>query len=152
MAAADRTISTNRKAYHDYFIEDSLEAGIVLTGTEIKSVRQGRANIRDAYARPEKRELWLYNAHISPYDAGSHSNHEPLRPRKLLLHRDQIRELTGKAVRRGFTMVPLKLYITRGVAKVELGLGRGKKKYDKRASIAAEEAKKEVARALKRRW
>lgn len=151
MTAEDKTISLNRKAYHDYFIQDSLEAGIVLTGTEIKSVREGRVNIRDAYARTEKGEMWLHNAHIARYDAGSYGNHDPLRSRKLLLHRKQIRELMASAERKGFTIVPLKLYITRGVAKLELGLGRGKKQYDKRASIAEEEAKREVARALKMR-
>jgi len=149
--AEDKTISLNRKAYHDYFIQDSLEAGIVLTGTEIKSVRDGRVNIRDAYARAEKGEMWLHNAHIALYDPGSYGNHDPLRSRKLLLHRKQIRELMFNAERKGFTIVPLKLYITRGVAKLELGLGRGKKQYDKRASVADEEAKREVSRALKMR-
>ena len=149
MGVPDKTIAQNRKAYHDYFIEDSLEAGIVLTGTEIKSVRLGHVSIKEAYARPDKGELWLNNAHIAKYDPGSYSNHEPLRPRKLLVHRRQLRELNSKVQRRGFTIIPLKVYITRGVAKLELGLGRGKKQYDKRASLAKAESEREVQRALK---
>lgn len=149
MAVPDKTIAQNRKAYHDYFIEDSMEAGIVLTGTEIKSVRLGHVSIKEAYARPDKGELWLNNAHIAKYDPGSYSNHEPLRPRKLLVHRRQLRELNSKVQRRGFTIIPLKVYITRGVAKLELGLGRGKKQYDKRASLAKAESEREVQRVLK---
>jgi SsrA-binding protein len=146
-----KTITVNRKAYHDYHILESLEAGIVLTGTEIKSIRAGRVNIRDAYARPEDGELWLCNAHIAAYEAGSHYNHEPNRPRKLLLHRRQIDELIGMATQRGLTLVPLKLYITRGIAKLELGVARGKKQYDKRETMARRDTDREIERALKAR-
>jgi SsrA-binding protein len=144
-----KTISFNRKAYHDYTILESVEAGIVLTGTEIKSVRAGQVNIRDAYARPQGGELWLFNAHIARYDAGSRDNHEPTRPRKLLLHRRQINELAGKVTQKGFTIVPLKLYIKNGVAKVELGLATGKKLYDKRESMSRHQAERDMERALK---
>ncbi len=145
-----KTISVNRKAYHDYDILESLEAGIVLTGTEIKSIRAGRVNIRDAYARPEGGELWLVNAHIAAYEAGSRYNHEPNRPRKLLLHRRQINQLVGMATRKGLTLVPLKLYIKRGVAKLELGVARGKRLHDKREAMARRETDREIERALKR--
>ncbi|MCK4331571.1 MAG: SsrA-binding protein SmpB [Dehalococcoidia bacterium] len=145
-----KTITVNRKAYHDYHILESLEAGIVLTGTEIKSIRAGRVTIRDAYARPEDGELWLFNAHIAAYEAGSHYNHEPNRPRKLLLHRRQINELTGLAIQKGLTLVPLKLYIRRGVAKVELAVARGKRLHDKREAMARRETDREIERALKR--
>jgi SsrA-binding protein len=144
-----KTISFNRKAYHDYTILESVEAGIVLTGTEIKSVRAGQVNIRDAYARPQGGELWLFNAHIARYDAGSRDNHEPTRARKLLLHRRQINELAGKVTQKGFTIVPLKLYIKNGVAKVELGLATGKKLYDKRESMSRHQAERDMERALK---
>ena len=144
-----KTISFNRKAYHDYTILESVEAGIVLTGTEIKSVRAGQVNIRDAYAHPQGDELWLFNAHIARYEAGSRDNHEPTRPRKLLLHRRQINELAGKVTQKGFTIVPLKLYIKNGVAKVELGLATGKKLYDKRESMSRRQAERDMERALK---
>jgi len=144
-----KTISLNRKAYHDYAIQESVEAGIVLTGTEIKSIRAGRVNLRDGYARPEGDELWLFNVHIARYEAGSRDNHEPTRPRKLLLHRRQIDELAGKVTQRGFTLVPLKLYLKKGVAKVELGLARGKKLYDKRESMARLQAERDMERAMK---
>ena len=144
-----KTISFNRKAYHDYTILESVEAGIVLTGTEIKSIRAGRVNIRDAYAHPQGGELWLFNAHIARYEAGSRDNHEPTRQRKLLLHRRQIDELAGKVTQKGFTLVPLKLYIKNGVAKVELGLATGKKRYDKRQSMASRQAGRDMERAMK---
>ena len=144
-----KTISFNRKAYHDYTILESVEAGIVLTGTEIKSVRAGRVNIRDAYAHPQGGELWLFNAHIARYEASSRDNHEPTRPRKLLLHRRQINELAGKVTQKGFTIVPLKLYIKNGVAKLELGLATGKKRYDKRESMASRQAERDMERAMK---
>ena len=145
-----RTIAVNRKAYHDYHILESLEAGIVLAGTEIKSIRAGRVNIGDAYARPEGGELWLFNAHIAAYQAASHYNHEPNRPRKLLLHRRQIDELAGMATQKGLTLVPLKLYIKRGTAKLELGVARGKRLHDKREAMARRETEREIERALKR--
>jgi SsrA-binding protein len=144
-----KTISLNRKAYHDYAIEESVEAGIVLTGTEIKSIRAGRVNIREAYAHPQGGELWLFNAHIAHYEGGNRYNHEPTRPRKLLLHRRQINELSGKVTQKGFTLVPLKLYLKNGVAKVELGLARGKKHYDKRESMARRQAELDMERAMK---
>ena len=146
-----KTIATNRKAYHDYYILETVEAGVVLTGTEIKSIRAGRVNLRDAYAKPEGNELWLFNAHIARYQASSHYNHEPTRTRKLLLHREQINQLIGKVSQKGLTLVPLKLYIKNGVAKLELGVARGKKLVDRREVIASREAKREIERALKRR-
>ncbi|MFC1980472.1 SsrA-binding protein SmpB, partial [Chloroflexota bacterium] len=147
---AFKTVATNRKAYYNYHIEDSLEAGIVLTGTEIKSIRAGRVSLGDAYVRPEAGELWLMNAHIARYEAGSYLSHEPTRPRKLLLHRKEIEILTSKVVGKGFTLVPLKLYIKGNIAKVEVALGRGKKLYDKRESIARREADREIGRAIRR--
>ena len=146
---AIKTITLNRKAYHDYEILATVEAGIVLTGTEIKSIRDGTANIREAYAHPQNGELWLFNAHIAQYTAGNRNNHQPTRPRKLLLHRREIDELSAKAQRKGFTLVPLKLYIKKGIAKVELGLAQGKKLHDKRESIARHEADREMERAMK---
>ena len=146
-----KTITVNRKAYHDYHILESMEAGIVLTGTEIKSIRSGRVNIRDAYAKPEAGELWLGNAHIASYQAASQFNHEPNRPRKLLLHRRQIDELSGMVTQKGLTLVPLKLYIKRGVAKLELGVAKGKKLHDKREAMARRETEREIGRALRRR-
>jgi SsrA-binding protein len=146
-----KTITVNRKAYHDYHILESLEAGIALKGTEIKSIREGRVNIRDAYAKPERGELWLLNAHIASYQAGSHFNHDPGRARKLLLHRNQIDYLSGLVSRKGLTLVPLKLYIKKGVAKLEVGVARGKRAYDKREAIAHRETEREIERSLKRR-
>jgi len=151
VAKDSRVITVNRKAYHDYHIEESLEAGIVLKGSEIKSIREGKVNLSDAYAKPDNGELWLYNSHIASYDAASYNTHEPTRPRKLLLHRKEIDIVAGKVVQKGLTLVPLKLYIKRGVAKVELGVARGKKAYDKRESIARRDAEREMERALKQR-
>jgi SsrA-binding protein len=151
MAKDSSVITVNRKAYHDYNIEEKLEVGIVLKGSEIKSIRAGKVNLSDAYAKPENGELWLYNSHIASYDAASYNTHEPVRPRKLLLHRKEINSLAGKAVQKGLTLVPLKLYIKRGVAKVELGLARGKKAYDKREAIARRDADREIERAMKQR-
>lgn len=144
-------ITVNRKAHHDYHIQEKVEAGIVLKGSEIKSIRDGRVNLSDAYARPENDELWLYNSHIASYDAASYNSHEPNRPRKLLLHRDEIDSLAGKVMQKGLTLVPLKLYIKHGVAKVELGVARGKKVYDKRETIARRHAEREMDRAMKHR-
>jgi SsrA-binding protein len=146
-----KIVAANRKAYHNYHLGESVEAGIALTGTEIKSIRAGRASLSDAYVRPEDGELWLVNAHIARYDAGSHMSHQPTRPRKLLLHRKQINELTGRVVERGFTLVPLKLYIKDSLAKVEVALARGKKLYDKREAIARHETEREIERAIKSR-
>jgi len=148
---AIKTIATNRKAYHNYLIEDSIEAGIALTGTEIKSIRAGRVSLGDAYVKPEGGELWLLNVHIARYEAGSYQSHIPTRPRKLLLHRKEINEFSSKVLERGFTLIPLRLYIKGGIAKVEIALARGKKLHDKRAAIARREMDRELDRAIKRR-
>ncbi len=147
---AIKTVATNRKAYHDYHIQDSIEAGITLTGTEIKSIRTGRINLRDAFVRPEKDELWLLNAHIARYEPGSYLSHEPTRPRKLLLHRKQIDTLISKVQEKGFTLVPLKLYIKNDIAKVEVALAKGKRQYDKREAITRRETERELRRVIKR--
>jgi SsrA-binding protein len=147
---AIKTVATNRKAYHDYHIQDSIEAGITLTGTEIKSIRTGRINLRDAFVRPEKDELWLLNAHIARYEPGSYLSHEPTRPRKLLLHRKQIDNLISKVQEKGFTLVPLKLYIKNDIAKVEVALAKGKRQYDKREAITRRETERELRRVIKR--
>jgi SsrA-binding protein len=144
-------VATNRKAFHNYHIGDSIEAGIVLTGSEIKSVRDGRVSLGDAYVRPERGELWLLNAHIARYEASSYLSHEPTRPRKLLLHRKEINNLTSKVSEKGLTLVPTKLYIKGSIAKVEVALAKGKKLYDKRESISRREVERELARATKRR-
>ena len=151
MAKGSGVIAVHRKAYHDYHIQETIEAGIVLKGSEIKSVRAGKVNLSDAYAKPENDELWLYNSHIASYDAASCNTHEPTRPRKLLLHREEIDNLVGKAIQKGLTVVPLKLYIKHGVAKVELGVAKGKKVYDKRETIARRHAEREIDRAMKQR-
>ena len=148
---AIKTVATNRKAYHNYHIGDSVEAGIALSGTEIKSIRTGRVSLGDAYVRPERGELWLLNAHIARYEAGSYLSHEPTRPRKLLLHRKQIDNLTSKVSEKGLALVPLKLYIKDSIAKVEVALAKGKKLYDKRESIARRETEREMERAVKRK-
>ena len=145
----DKVFATNRKAYHDYHVLESLEAGLALTGTEIKSVRAGRVNLREGYARVQDGEIWLYNTHISPYEQGNRYNHEPTRPRKLLLHKGEIGRLTGKSQEQGLTLVPLRMYERRGHAKVELAVVRGKRQYDKREAIARRDAQREVDRAVK---
>jgi len=151
VAKGTGVITVNRKAYHDYHIQESFEAGIVLKGSEIKSIRAGKVNLSDAYAKPENGELWLHNSHIASYDAASYNTHKPVRPRKLLLHRKEINILSNKVVQKGLTLVPLKLYIKHGVAKVELGVAKGKKVYDKREAIARRDADREVERAMKYR-
>jgi SsrA-binding protein len=145
----DETIAVNRRARHDYAIEDTLEAGLVLTGTEIKSIRAHRVNIAEAYARIEKGEAWLIGAHIAEYAQGNRFNHAPARTRKLLLHRDQIAELTGLQGAKGLTIVPLRLYIRGGRAKLELGVAKGKKAHDKRRSIAERDMRRELERESK---
>lgn len=147
----DKTVAVNRRAHHEYALEETLEAGIVLTGTEIKSIRAGRVNLAEAYARIERGEAWLIGAHIAPYEQGNRNNHEPTRTRKLLLHRDQIAELIGRTQAKGFTLVPLKLYIRNGMAKLELGVGKGKKAYDKRRAIAERDSRRELERSTKER-
>ncbi len=144
-----KTVAQNRKARHDYVIEDSFEAGIALTGTEIKSIREGRVNLQDAYARIEHGEAWLVGAHVAPWSGGNRYNHEPRRDRKLLLHRTQIDQLAGKTRAKGLTLVPLTLYFNdRGRAKVEIGLARGKKSYDRRRDIAERDARRDLDREL----
>src|SRR4030042_6080508 len=139
-----KTVATNRKAYHNYNIGDSIEAGIVLTGSEIKSVRDGRVSLSDAYVRPERGELWLLNAHIARYEASSYFSHEPKRPRKLLLHRKEIDNLTSKVSEKGLTLVPTRLYIKGSIAKVEVALAKGKRLYDKREAISRREVEREL--------
>ncbi len=147
----DKVISTNRKARHDYHIEDSFEAGIVLTGTEVKSVRNARVNLKDSFAKVEGNELFLYNMHISPYEQGNRFNHEPLRIRKLLMRKIEISRLSGKIKEKGYSLIPLKIYLVRGLVKIELGLARGKKLYDKRRDIAERDSKREMERVFRDR-
>jgi SsrA-binding protein len=147
----ERDVAVNRRAYHDYFIDDKLEAGIMLTGTEVKSVRNGRTNLRDGFVRIDGNEAWLENVHISPYAQANLMNHEPMRPRKLLLHRKEISSLIGKVRQKGYTLIPLRVYFSRNHAKVEVGLARGKKQYDKREAIAERDAKRDIARAMRTR-
>ena len=142
----------NRKARHDYAIHETFEAGIELVGTEVKALRAGKANLKDAYAQITKTaELYVYNIHISPYEQGNQFNHEPLRPRRLLLHRTEIRRLIGKVKEKGYALIPLKLYFTHGLVKMELALATGKKLYDKRQTMAEKDAKREMDRTLKER-
>ncbi|HHX86614.1 MAG TPA: SsrA-binding protein SmpB [Firmicutes bacterium] len=145
----EKVISRNRKARHDYFIDETYEAGIVLTGTEVKSIRQARVNLKDSYAQVDSGELFLYNMHISPYDQGNRFNHDPLRRRKLLMHRQEINRLTGKVKEKGYTLVPLKIYLKGGLVKVELALAKGKRMYDKRQALREKEGLREAERALK---
>ncbi len=146
--SSDRTVATNRRARHDYAIEESLEAGMVLTGDEVKSLRAGRATISDAYARVDGNAVWVENLHIPPYEMGDKRRHQPTRSRKLLLHREQIQRLVGKTAERGLTLVPLKIYFTRGLAKMELGLGRGRRRFEKRQAIAEREHRREMERGF----
>lgn len=144
-------VAVNRKALHDYEVLKRIEAGLALLGSEIKSIRQGRIQIREAYARPEGGELWLLNAHIARYDPAGPTGHEPTRKRKLLLHKSQIRELSRAVLEQGLTLVPLRLYLKDGIAKIEIALVRGRKRYDKRAAIAKRDADREIARAVRHR-
>lgn len=146
-----KIVTENRKARHDYHIHETYEAGMVLTGTEAKSLRAGKANLKDSYARIDKGELMLHNMHISPYEQGNRFNHEPLRTRKLLMHRHEIMRLLGQTKEKGYTLVPLKVYFTKGRAKLELGLATGKKNYDKRQDMAERDAKREIERAVRER-
>jgi SsrA-binding protein len=148
---AKRQITSNRRARHEYSVEETFEAGMVLTGTEIKSIRAGRVNLQDAYARIENGEAWLFNMYVAPYEQGNRANVDPLRPRKLLLKRGELRRLIGKLQTSGLTLVPLSLYIRNGFAKLDLALARGKKLYDKREAIADREAQREAERVLKGR-
>ncbi len=151
MAENVKTITDNRKARHDYHIEETYEAGIVLAGTEVKSLRAGRANLKDSFARVDNGEVFLYNAHISPYEQGNRFNHDPLRTRKLLMHKHEIRKLIGRVQEKGLTLVPLKMYFKNGKAKVQLALAKGKKLYDKRDDMAARDAKREMEKAFRER-
>ncbi len=151
MAEGRKIIATNRKASHLYFLEDRFEAGLVLTGTEIKSIRAGRVNLQQAYVLPRGDELWLIDAHFAPYEYGNRHNHEPRRPRKLLLHRRQINRLLDKVNTRGYTLIPTLLYLTGGRAKVEIALARGKRKFDKRKAIAQRDSDRQIARAMRDR-
>ena len=144
-----KVAATNRKAHHEYFILETMETGIALTGTEVKSLRQGKANLNDAFARVDQGECILYDMHISPYDFGNRFNPDPKRPRKLLLHKREIMKLHSEIKEKGLTLIPLKVYFTRGMAKVELGLAKGKKLYDKRDDMAKKEAKRRIDRAMK---
>jgi SsrA-binding protein len=147
----DRVVTTNRRAFHDYFVVETVEAGIVLSGTEIKSIRDGKISLAEAYARIDDGELWLVGSHISPYRHGSHANHDPDRPRKLLVHKAQVRDLREAIEQKGMTLVPLRLLLKRGRAKVDLGVVRGKKLYDKRQASAEREARRDVERAIRDR-
>ncbi|WP_167628447.1 SsrA-binding protein SmpB [Listeria valentina] len=146
-----KLIAQNKKARHDFSIEETFEAGIVLQGTEIKSVRNARVNLKDAYARVDRGEVFLHNMHISPYEQGNRFNHDPLRTRKLLLHKQQISRLIGETKEAGYSIVPLKMYIKDGYAKILIGVAKGKKKYDKREDLKRKEAKRDIERAFKER-
>lgn len=146
-----KVVAQNKKARHDYFIEETYETGIVLQGTEIKSIRNGRVNLKDSFARVQNGEVFLHNMHVSPYEQGNRYNHEPLRTRKLLLHKREINKLIGYTKETGYSLVPLKIYLRNGFAKVLLGLGKGKKKYDKREDLKRKEAKRDIERAFRDR-
>ncbi|MDE5680390.1 MAG: SsrA-binding protein SmpB [Lachnospiraceae bacterium] len=144
-----KLVANNKKAYHDYFIEEKYEAGLVLHGTEVKSMRMGKCSIKESFVRIENNEVWVYGMHISPYEKGNIFNRDPLRPKKLLLHKAQIRKLVGQLAEKGFTLVPLQVYFKDGRAKVELGLARGKKLYDKRQDIAKKDQRREAEKEFK---
>ncbi|HAK89252.1 MAG TPA: SsrA-binding protein [Nitrospiraceae bacterium] len=146
-----KIVCQNRKAYHDYSIEETFEAGIQLLGTEVKSLRDGKANLKDSYVLIKESEAFLFNCHISPYSHGNILNHEPLRTRKLLLNRKEIERLRGKMQQKGYTLIPLKIYFKGSFAKVEVGLAKGKRQYEKRESIKEREAKRDIEKAMKRR-
>ena len=148
---AQTSIAENRKAFHDYHILETFEAGVALLGTEVKAIREGRVNLRDSFARVEDGEVFLYNVNISPYSHRGYADHEPLRRRKLLLHKEEIRKLIGKTVERGMTLVPVRLYFKNGRVKVALSLAKGKKDYDKRETIKRRETERETRAAVKSR-
>ena len=145
----DKLVANNKKAYHDYFIEDTLEAGIALAGTEVKSLRMGKCSIKESYLKIEQGEMMIYGMHISPYEKGNIFNKDPLRTRKLLLHRAQIARLAGKAAEKGYTLIPLRVYFKGSLAKVEIGVAKGKKLYDKRADIAKKDMRREAEKEFK---
>ena len=144
-----KIVANNKKAYHDYFIEDKYEAGIVLVGTEVKSIRMGKCSIKEAFVREENGEMILYGLHISPYEKGNIFNRDPVRPRKLLLHKNEIRKMTGQVAQKGYTLVPLSVYFKDSKIKVEIGLAKGKKLYDKRQAIAKKDMRREAEREFK---
>ena len=146
---AMKLVANNKKAYHDYFIDEKYEAGLVLHGTEVKSLRLGKCSVKEAFVRIENSEVWIYGMHISPYEKGNIFNRDPLRPKKLLMHKDEIRKLTGKISEKGFTIVPLQVYFKDGRAKIEIGLARGKKLYDKRQDIAKKDQRREAEKEFK---
>ncbi len=146
-----KIVARNRKARHEYEVEDTYEAGLALKGTEVKSLRQGNCSLSEAFARPRGDEIFLYDMHIPPYEAGTHTNHEPKRPRKLLLHRREIDRIISQCTRRGYTLIPLRLYFRRGLAKVEIALARHRKPWDKRRKKEQRQQRKEAERALRRR-
>ncbi|CAH0235081.1 SsrA-binding protein [Peribacillus sp. Bi96] len=146
-----KQLAQNKKAYHDFFIEQTFEAGIVLKGTEIKAIRAARVNLKDAFAKIENGEIYLHNMHVSPYEQGNQFNHDPLRTRKLLLHKKEISKLIGTTKETGYTIVPLKMYLKNGFAKVLIGIGKGKKQYDKRDDLKKKEAKRDIERAFRDR-
>ena len=148
---AVKVVATNRKASHDYYLEDRWEAGIALQGSEIKSIRTGQMSLREAYVKVEGGQAWLVNAHIAPYDPASRMNHDPTRPRRLLLHRREIAKLSSEIRQKGYVLIPTRVYLARGRAKVEIALARGKKHYDKRQEIARRESERELRRALVRK-
>ncbi len=151
MDAPEKLVASNRKAHHNFEVLETYEAGLVLRGTEVKALRDGRADLKESYARIEQAEAWLLGCHISPYAQGNRANHDPIRPRKLLMHRGEIRRLLGKIMEKGLTLVPLRLYFKGGRAKVELGLARGRKVLDKRHVIREREERREMARAIRDR-
>jgi SsrA-binding protein len=151
MADGIKIVAQNKKARHDYFIEETYEAGIVLSGTEIKSIRAGRANLKDSFARVKDGEVWLMNMHISPYEQGNRYNHDPTRTRKLLLHKREIGKLVGLTQEKGFSLIPLKIYLKNGFAKIDLAVAKGKKKYDKRQTLKKREETRNIQAALKHR-
>ena len=144
-----KLVANNKKAYHDYFIDEKYEAGLVLHGTEVKSLRLGKCSVKEAFVRIENSEVWIYGMHISPYEKGNIFNRDPLRPKKLLMHKDEIRKLTGKISEKGFTIVPLQVYFKDGRAKIEIGLARGKKLYEKRQDIAKKDQRREAEKEFK---
>ena len=146
-----KTIAQNRKAFHDYFVEEKVECGIALFGTEVKSIRQGKVNLKESWAQIRKGEVWVEGMHISPYEQGNIFNRDPMRPKKLLLHRNEIRKLDGQVMKQGFTLIPLEMYLKDGRVKVMLGLCKGKQLHDKRDSIARKDSDREIRRALKER-
>jgi SsrA-binding protein len=150
--ASQKVVAQNRKATHDYFLEDRFEAGLVLKGSEIKSIRAGRVALKEAYVMVERGQAFLHNAHIAAYDPAARQGHDPLRPRKLLLHKKEIAKIAEQTQQKGLTVIPLKMYLSKGRAKIEIALARGKKMYDKRSAIAERDSQRDVARALKGRY